>query len=472
MTRIEKQVSYDIGFPTTFRLLDRCRPRRCQSRRPRTSSAQQSVVYDGYSPRRPPAATRFRLTGWGDATMTLDGKPSSTCRGENGWRVVTRPPLNLVAGSGTSAHHLPPTTRSTPRSQPGTLLLQWKTPARALSRRRSARPSPRPRKANVAIVYVRTFEGEQRDRVSLKLPQSADQLDRAVAAANPRTIVVLANAGPVTMPWLSLGRRRRADLLRRPGAGRRAGRRAVRRRQPVRQAAGHLPAQRDRDVPVSEPVDRPRPASTSTTAKGIDVGYKGYQTRRRHTAVPVRLRVVRTRRSHSTRPTARPPPTTLTGRRSMSGSGSPTPAPRPEPTPRRSTSGCHPEPVSRPSGSWPSPASRSTPANPEQSPSGSTAIHRRIRCPTTTPRHTRGRPRQAATASMSATHHRTRQSRPACTSGDPAATSARAVEYSREYVFVVSRGAAHHLGTATATAQITQCSAARGALRARMNLGR
>jgi beta-glucosidase len=50
---------------------------------------------------------------------------------------------------------------------------------------------------------VRTYEGEQRDRVSLKLPQSANELIQAVRAANPHTIVVLANSGPVTMPWLS-----------------------------------------------------------------------------------------------------------------------------------------------------------------------------------------------------------------------------------------------------------------------------
>jgi hypothetical protein len=55
----------------------------------------------------------------------------------------------------------------------------------------------------VAIVYANTIEGEARDRVSLHLPQSDDQLIQAVSAANPHTIVVLANSGPVTMPWLN-----------------------------------------------------------------------------------------------------------------------------------------------------------------------------------------------------------------------------------------------------------------------------
>ncbi|NLE37336.1 MAG: glycosyl hydrolase, partial [Pirellulaceae bacterium] len=36
----------------------------------------------------------------------------------------------------------------------------------------------------------------------LSLPEEQDKLVAAVAAANPRTIVVLENNGPVTMPWL------------------------------------------------------------------------------------------------------------------------------------------------------------------------------------------------------------------------------------------------------------------------------
>ena len=38
---------------------------------------------------------------------------------------------------------------------------------------------------------------------TLSLPDNQDQLVSQVAAANPRTIVVLETGGPVTMPWLS-----------------------------------------------------------------------------------------------------------------------------------------------------------------------------------------------------------------------------------------------------------------------------
>jgi beta-glucosidase len=61
------------------------------------------------------------------------------------------------------------------------------------------------RKADVAIVYVGTteaIESEGRDRTSLALPGQQEKLIEAVYAANPKTIVVLLNAGPLTIPWV------------------------------------------------------------------------------------------------------------------------------------------------------------------------------------------------------------------------------------------------------------------------------
>jgi beta-glucosidase len=60
------------------------------------------------------------------------------------------------------------------------------------------------RKSDVALVFVSTkgSEGESSDRQSMSLPQDQDGLIRAVAAANPRTVVVLNNGTPVLMPWL------------------------------------------------------------------------------------------------------------------------------------------------------------------------------------------------------------------------------------------------------------------------------
>jgi beta-glucosidase len=60
------------------------------------------------------------------------------------------------------------------------------------------------RNSEVALVFVSTkgTEGEASDRPSMSLPRGQDDLIRAVAAANKKTIVVLNNGTPVLMPWL------------------------------------------------------------------------------------------------------------------------------------------------------------------------------------------------------------------------------------------------------------------------------
>ena len=55
--------------------------------------------------------------------------------------------------------------------------------------------------ADVAIVFATQWEIEGHDAETLSLPDNQDQLIAAVAAANPRTIVILETGGPVTMPW-------------------------------------------------------------------------------------------------------------------------------------------------------------------------------------------------------------------------------------------------------------------------------
>ncbi|HZH77380.1 MAG TPA: glycoside hydrolase family 3 C-terminal domain-containing protein, partial [Archangium sp.] len=58
------------------------------------------------------------------------------------------------------------------------------------------------RNADVAVVFVSDLISEGMDRTTLALPADQDQLVSAVAAANPRTIVVLNTGGAVLMPWL------------------------------------------------------------------------------------------------------------------------------------------------------------------------------------------------------------------------------------------------------------------------------
>jgi beta-glucosidase len=56
--------------------------------------------------------------------------------------------------------------------------------------------------SDLAIVFAYQWESEGMDLPNLSLPDNQDALIERVAAANPRTIVVLETGSPVTMPWI------------------------------------------------------------------------------------------------------------------------------------------------------------------------------------------------------------------------------------------------------------------------------
>lgn len=58
------------------------------------------------------------------------------------------------------------------------------------------------KRADVVIVFATSWSSEGFDRPDLSLPDGQDALIAAVAAANPKTIVVLETGNPVDMPWL------------------------------------------------------------------------------------------------------------------------------------------------------------------------------------------------------------------------------------------------------------------------------
>ncbi|HEY3861087.1 MAG TPA: glycoside hydrolase family 3 C-terminal domain-containing protein [Verrucomicrobiae bacterium] len=61
------------------------------------------------------------------------------------------------------------------------------------------------RQADAAIVLIGTTEAietEGRDRATLALPGRQEELIEAVRAANPKTVAVLMNAGPLAVPWI------------------------------------------------------------------------------------------------------------------------------------------------------------------------------------------------------------------------------------------------------------------------------
>jgi beta-glucosidase len=67
-----------------------------------------------------------------------------------------------------------------------------------------ARAAELARRSDVAIVFLGTnlrVEAEGRDRRNLDLPGGQEQLLEAVYAANPKTVLVLMNAGPLAVTW-------------------------------------------------------------------------------------------------------------------------------------------------------------------------------------------------------------------------------------------------------------------------------
>ena len=65
-----------------------------------------------------------------------------------------------------------------------------------------AAAADRAKAADIVLVMVGNRDREGGDRANLQLPNKQDALIEAVAAVNPRTIVVLKTGGPVLMPWL------------------------------------------------------------------------------------------------------------------------------------------------------------------------------------------------------------------------------------------------------------------------------
>jgi len=99
-----------------------------------------------------------------------------------------------------------------PQTWPGPVVYYRSSPVEAIRRQAPnaeivfvdgadpAAAEPAARQADVAIVFATQWAGESFD-VSLTLTDNQDALISRVAAANPRTVVVLETGGPVLTPW-------------------------------------------------------------------------------------------------------------------------------------------------------------------------------------------------------------------------------------------------------------------------------
>jgi beta-glucosidase len=153
-----------------------------------------SVRWQGYLT--PPRTGRYRfsLSGGGDSALYVNGHPVVRTL-KQGFTSVTHGVVNLTAHRPVSVRidYSMASTISVPTLQWG-----WQIPDDLFAEAVAAA-----KRADTVIVFASDRVSEGGDRTNLELPGDQDQLIEAIAAANPRTIVVLHTVGPVLMPWLA-----------------------------------------------------------------------------------------------------------------------------------------------------------------------------------------------------------------------------------------------------------------------------
>jgi len=131
------------------------------------------------------------------------------------------------------------------------------------------------RRSDVAVVVVRDYRNEHADLPSLTLSNEQDLLVQAVAAANPRTIVVVASGGPVLMPWLD----QVPAVLESWYGGQEVGNALADVLFGDVNPSGKLPItfpRNERDTPVASPEQYSRTELVARYSEGLCVGYRGY----------------------------------------------------------------------------------------------------------------------------------------------------------------------------------------------------
>jgi beta-glucosidase len=146
----------------------------------------------------PAVSGSYRLATTSDdgSQLFLDGQLVVDNSGDHAAQTRLSDPIDLVAGHAYSI-------RLEYHEDGGdaSVSLGWVAPAGAAEQFTDAVNAARG--ANAAVVVVDSDSSEGSDRTTLALPGDQDALIAAVAAANPRTIVVLRAGAPVLMPWLS-----------------------------------------------------------------------------------------------------------------------------------------------------------------------------------------------------------------------------------------------------------------------------
>ena len=129
--------------------------------------------------------------------------------------------------------------------------------------------------ADVAIVFVHQHTTEGHDVPNLSLPGNQDHLVSQVAAANPRTVVVLETGGPVLMPWIDLV----SAVLEAWYPGIRGGEAIANILFGDVNPSAKLPVtfpKSEADLPHGAIAEAPAPAAEINYTEGLKVGYKWF----------------------------------------------------------------------------------------------------------------------------------------------------------------------------------------------------
>ena len=129
---------------------------------------------------------------------------------------------------------------------------------------------------DVAIVVAPTYESEMMDRPDLHLPAEQDLLIREVAAANPRTAVVLMSGGPVDVSEWEEGV---PAILEAWYAGQEQGDASARVLFGDVNPSGRLPItfpKSEAHTPIADPEQYPGVEGVVHYGEGVLVGYRGY----------------------------------------------------------------------------------------------------------------------------------------------------------------------------------------------------
>jgi len=201
------------------------------------------------------------IPGFGAAALlpTADGLSNASAPIHLEAGVAT--PLSITVGGGRVA------------AAPVPVRLSWVTPD--IERARIDEAVAAAKAARVAVVFAYDEGTEGRDRDSLSLPGLQDALIAAVAAANPRTVVVLNNGAPVLMPWAD----KVAGILQMWYPGQEGADAAAAILLGEAAPSGRLPVtfpRRAEDAPTAKPERYPGVNGKGAYSEGIFVGYRWY----------------------------------------------------------------------------------------------------------------------------------------------------------------------------------------------------